>query len=153
MKCGVLKQASRDDIRSSASHLEGNLIRVLANWILILSSLRKNGYMPVPHRLLNWVRMIQQRQRTMYRTGHGYCNKRPSDSPEAVSFWLSYKLGTSNNKDIILQRRKFFRINLKTQFVRVVNTPCLSYKNQSGNVAQGNNRCYGNKHSLISIYP
>jgi len=89
----------------------------------------------------------------MYRNGHGYCNKRPSDSPEVVSYCLSYKLGTSTNKETTLQTRKFFRINLKTQFVRVVNTPCLNYKNQSSNAAQGNNRCYGNKHSLISICP
>jgi len=53
MKCGVFTQASRDDIRSSASHLEGNLIKVLANWILILSSLRKMGYMSAPHQLFN----------------------------------------------------------------------------------------------------
>ena len=99
MKCGVLTQASRDDIRSFASHLEGNVIRVLAKWILILSSLRKIGYMPAAHRLHE---MIQQRRRTVYRTGHAYCNKRQSDSPEVVSYWLSYKLGNLNNKEIAL---------------------------------------------------
>jgi len=53
MKCGVLTPASRDDSRSFASHLEGNVIRGLAKWILILSSLGKIGYMSAPHRLLN----------------------------------------------------------------------------------------------------
>jgi hypothetical protein len=53
MKCEFLTQASRDGIRSFASHLEGNVIRVLAKWILIVSSLRKIGYIPAPHRLLN----------------------------------------------------------------------------------------------------
>jgi hypothetical protein len=91
----------------------------------------------------------------MHRTGHAYCNKRPPDSPEVVSYWLSYtrnwELGTSNSKKITLQRRKFFRINLKAPFACVVNTRSLSCKNPSANAAQRNNRCYGRKHPLISI--
>jgi len=38
--------------------------------------------------------MVQQRRRTMYRTGHAYRNKRPSDFPEVVRILVELQTGT-----------------------------------------------------------